>query len=134
MRYSAALICCLLLLASPANACLGLSLEDTIFFKTIPEPRPDADIIAKVSLFDADDGTAVARILQVLDTSDSRIHTGDKVDLKFRMTSCGPNLKPGEEGIIIAKARRDGDGRLVLHSYLRRYHDNRITPPSMAER
>lgn len=107
-------------------------MEDTLFFKTIPNPQPNADVIAKVSLSDVNRGTATAKLIEVLKTSDARVHQGDKIPMTYRFTSCGPNHINGDEGTIIAKIGTDSGGRLVLFPYMRRYMDGHLTLPSMS--
>lgn len=138
MRYLIALVLCVLLVPTQVHACLGAILEDTLFFDAIPNMQPDADVIAKVSLLDVSvldfyKGTATARVLQVLKTPDERIHQGSMISIKFMVSSCGPNHERGNEGIIIAKAGSDSEGRLVLYPYMRRYSDARITAPCIGK-
>lgn len=131
MRYLIALASCLLFLSLQAQACRGHILEDTLFFETLPSPPLNANLIAKVSLSEVSRGTATAEIIQVLTTSAAEIHQGEKFPIKFNFSSCDPNHKNGAEGIIIAKTGIDGAGRLALHPYMRRYSDDRITPPHL---
>jgi hypothetical protein len=137
MRYLIALVLCVLLAPLQVHACLGASSEDTLFFDPIPEMQPDADVIAKVillnvSVLDFYKGTATAKVLQVLKTPDERVHPGSIISMKFMVSSCGPHHRSGNQGKIIAKAGADGEGRLVLYPYMRRYNDGNITVPCMA--
>ena len=51
-RYLCLLV--LLILALPeAHACGGLSAEHKLFFTSLPDPLPDADVVAKVILLGA---------------------------------------------------------------------------------
>jgi hypothetical protein len=125
-------ILCHLLAAPQARACLGLFLEDTLFFTEIPNPRPGGDVILKVTLSKVDDGSAVATVTEILQSSGPRIHVGDKLPLRYRFTSCGPNHHEGDQGLIIAKAVTDSQGNRVLYPYMRRIGDSRLTPPSIA--
>ncbi|KKN95276.1 hypothetical protein LCGC14_0180890 [marine sediment metagenome] len=65
LRYLCVLA--LLILTIPqAHACGGLSAENKLFFTNLPNPLPDADVIAKVVLLDVSiedyrKGTATAR-------------------------------------------------------------------------
>lgn len=129
MRYLIGLAFCCVLLSSPAHACRGVSEEDTLFFETMPDPQLEADLIAKVSLSEVSRGAAMAELMQVLKVSDSRLHQGERLPLKYRFTSCGPNHRSGAEGVIIGRLGTDSEGRLVLYPYMRRYRDGRITPP-----
>lgn len=101
----------------------------TLFFEAIPNPQPDADVIAIVSLSDVIWGTATAKITQVLKTSDARVHESEKFAMKYRFTSCGPNHNNGDEGTIIARVGNDSKGSLVLYPYMRRRGDGRIREP-----
>ena len=137
MRYLIALAFCFPLVAPQAHACRGASEEHTLFFETIPNPQPDADVIAKVTLLDVSvldfhKGTATVKVLQVLKTPDERVHQGSILSMKFGVTSCGPNYRNGN-GTIIAKAGADSEGRLVLYPYMRRYSDGHITVPCMGK-
>lgn len=126
MRPIIALAYCLLMLSSQVHACRGPSHEYSLFFVTIPDPQPDADVIAKVSLLDVNlygPGTATANVLQVLKTSDTRVHEGDRIAMKYMLSSCGPKHKNGDEGTITAKTGTDSAGHLVLYPHLRRKSD-----------
>src|SRR5438105_423073 len=136
MRYLIALVLCVLLVPAQVHACLGASMEDTLFFETIPNLQPDPDVIAKVNLSNVSvsdfyKGTATAKVLQVLKVPNERIHKGSIVSMKFMFSSCGPNHANGNEGTIIAKAGTDSEGRFVLYPYMRRYSDGHITAPCM---
>jgi hypothetical protein len=128
--YAIAILGFFMLMPPPAEACLGQILEHTVFFDKMPELKLDADVVAKVILEDVKDGLASARIIQV-EVSAGNIHPGDKVQLKYSFSSCGPNHKNGEEGIIIAKSTLNDKGEIVLHPYERRYSDSRIEQPLM---
>jgi len=133
MRYLVALAFCLLLASPQAHACREPSGE-TLFFEAVPDPQPDADVIAKVSLSDVRGGAATAEVMQVLKTSDARVRQGDNIAMKFGYTSCGPHPKNGDEGTIIAKVGADSNGRPVLCPYTRRrFDDGRITLRDMSE-
>lgn len=138
MRYLIALVLCVLMAPTQAHACRGASLENTLFFETIPDLQPDVDVIANVTLldvsvFDFYKGTATAKVLQVLKTTDKRVHQGSTISMKFMFSSCGPNHKKGNEGTIIAKVIPDSNGHLVLYPYMRRYSDGRITVSCMGK-
>lgn len=123
MRSLMALVLCVLLAPMQAHACLWAGLQDSLFFKTIPTTQPDADVIAQVVLLDASvldfyKGAATAKVLQVLKTSDERVQQGSVISLKFLVTSCGPTVKAGMSGVIIAKTGTDSNGSLELYPYL----------------
>jgi hypothetical protein len=130
MRHLVTLAFCLLLASPQVHACLGASMEDTLFFDAIPNPPLDADFIGTVSLSAVNRGSATATVMQILKTSGGSVHRGDKIPVNYSFTSCGPNHKNNDEGTIIAKTGTDRQGRLVLYPYMRRYDDGRITPPS----
>ncbi|MDR2875335.1 MAG: hypothetical protein LBV44_05340 [Methylobacillus sp.] len=117
MRHLVALVFCFLLTVPQAQACLGARYD--LFFDAIPEPLPDTDVIAKVSLSNitGEGYTATATILQLLGKSDSRVHQGDAITLVFPGSSCFYTPPNGNEGIIIAKLRADSDGSFLLHPY-----------------
>ena len=115
-----------------ANACVGAISDDTLFFDAAADAQPRADVIAKVtlldvSLHDAFKVIATARIQEVLRSSDHSLHQGSIITLKYLLTSCGPNNRRGSEGTIMAKARSDGRGLLVLYPFMRRHSDSRIS-------
>lgn len=123
------------LLASPqVNACITATRE-TFFFDTVPEQLlVDADLIANVALLADPSGSFLKKttvnIVQVLKTSDVRVRQGDKIAVKSNPTPCS-NIrhKNGDEGLIIAKAGSDSEGRLVLCLYSHDRRSNRIIPP-----
>lgn len=135
MRYLITLAFCFLLLSPQAHACRDRG--DTLFFEAIPNPQPDADLIAKVSLSDVSEETKSATVtvtvtvMQVLKTSDARFQQGEKIAMKYQFSSCGPNAINGSKGMIIAKTGTDSKGSLVLHPYTYRYRDGRIEPPAI---
>lgn len=137
MRYLIALAFCFLLISPHVHACQGIDSWENLFFEGIPDPQPDAELIAIVSVSDknkdtrAATETAMATVIQVLKTPDARIKQGDKVAMKYGFSSCGPDPISGSKGMIIAKIGTDSKGRLVLHPYTHRHRGGRITPPSM---
>ena len=129
MRYLIALVCCILLMPSQAQACRG-GMEETLFFKTIPDPQPDADVIAEISLPEVSDfGFPTAKVLKVFKTSDESIHPGSTISMRYVETSCGPDPISGSKGIVIANTGTDSKGNLVLYPYTYRPFDSRIFPP-----
>ncbi|HJV93472.1 MAG TPA: hypothetical protein VJ572_08335 [Azonexus sp.] len=138
MRYLIALVFCLMMVSAQVHACRDPNSWDMVFFETIPNPQPDADMIAKVSLSDVNEEmntatvTAIATVIQVLKTSDARVHEGDKIAMKYRFTSCGPDHKNGDQGTIIAKTGSDINGRPMLYPYMHNFR-GRITLPSLSE-
>ncbi len=134
MRYLVASVLCFLCAFTQAHACRGFGSENTLFFQNIPDPQPAADVIAKVVLSDFNvrdfyKGTATARVLQITRATDRRVQQGGIFPMKFMVSSCGPHRRQGNEGTIVAKVGADGEGRLVLYPYLRRYSDDHVTPP-----
>jgi hypothetical protein len=132
MRHLITLAFCFVLVSPQVHACLGLSMQDELFFKNIPNPQPDANVIAEVTLLDVSDfGFSTAKVLQVFNTSDERVYPGSIITMKYSTSSCGPNPISGSKGMIIAKAGTDNKGSLVLYPYTNRiYGDGRIFPPT----
>lgn len=126
MRLLIALVVCFL--ALPVHACRGHILEDTLFFEALPGPQLEADVIARVVLSDVERGRARAEIVEVVTTSGVEAHEGKHFMLEYAFSSCGPNHRDGDQGMIIAKLA-EGDKRVLL-PYLRRFSDGRITRPS----
>lgn len=84
MRYFLGLVFGLLLGLQHVHACLTRDSWNILFFKAIPDPQPEADLIAIVSVSDDKKprrGAAVmatATVIQVLKASDDRVRKGDK--------------------------------------------------------
>jgi len=123
MRYLIALVFCFLLASPQTHACDGPFGHKALFFWAVPDPQPDADVIAKVSLSDVKGGTATAKVMQVFKTSNTRIRQGSKITFEFMETSCGPWPRNGAEGTIIAKRGPDG----VLRAYTHQLHNGHIS-------
>jgi len=114
-------------------ACWWHDDQNSLFFETIPDLQPDAGVIARVALLNVTDhGTATAKVLQVLKTSDESIRQGTIVTMSYVVTSCGPSPANSTEGTIIANTGSDKENRLVLYPYLRS-RGGRITFPSQLE-
>ena len=132
-RYLCLLV--LLILALPeAHACRGRSAENKLFFTNLPDPLPDADVVAKVILLDVsiEDyriGWATARVTEVLQEAEGGIEIGDVLSLKYPFSSCGPRHKAGEVGVIMAIADTDSDGSVVWFPYFYRESDDRTFAP-----
>lgn len=133
MRYLVVLSLCSLIVSPQVHACRNPMSQTTLFFETIPSPQPAADLIARVSLSEVNEtmglGMATATVIEVLRTSDAKIHQGDKITMKYQATSCGPAHKNGDNGVIIARTGADIHGHLVLYPYEHDYR-GRIRPPS----
>ncbi len=135
IHYFAVLILFSITAISPAKACRGAMEENTIFFEKDYNSKFDSDITAKIILdriINLDKkpyNIAFARITDVIEASAMNIQQGDNVQLQYEYTSCGPNHKAGDEGIIIAKISVDEKGKIILYPYERRYSDNQINPP-----
>jgi hypothetical protein len=131
MRHLMALAFFFLLASAQVHACRGLSSQDELFFKDIPNPQPDANVIAEVSVLDVSDfGVSTAKVLQVFNTSDERVYPGSIITMKYGISSCGPNPISGTRGTIIAKAGTDNKGNLVLYPYTNRRGDGHISAPT----
>ena len=91
--------------------------------------------MARVSLSEVNEelglGTEKAAVIEVLKASDERIHQGDKIAMKYQATSCGPDHKNGDTGMIIARTGADIKGHLVLYPYMHDYH-GRVEAPSIS--
>ena len=108
MRYFIASALCLLMAFSQAHGCQG-GMENSLFFDAIPNPQPDADVIARIAWWSvsglrSDIGTAKAEVLEVLKSSDARIFKGSVVPMLYPSTRCDFFQRNGNKGIIIAKA------------------------------
>ena len=135
MRYLIIFVFCVLLAPLQAQACRGPSMENTLFFTAIPNPPPDADVIAEVALLDVSvlnlyKGEAKAKVLRVIKPAAGSVHEGDILSLKFLVSSCGPDHQNGDKGTIVAKVETDQEGRLVWHPYTYRDSDGMFWPPS----
>ena len=126
MRLLIAFVVCFL--ALPVHACMGRILEDTLFFEALPQPPLEAGVIARVVISEVDGGRARAEVVEVVATSGVEVREGQQFLLDYAFSSCGPNHRDGDQGMIIAKLA-DGDERVLL-PYMRRFSDGRITPPS----
>jgi len=125
MRYLIALVFCLLMASPSAHACASQNDLRSLFFGSIPDPQPDADVIAKVSLSNVD-SLATATVMQVMKASDAEIREGSKIAMLINISTCGPWVKNGAKGTIIAKIGKDDKGRPVLCPYTSRWGDGRI--------
>ena len=135
MRILIALTFCFLLAVPQVQACLHPGDFLTLFFQSIPDPPPDADVIATVSLSDVKGdypGPVTATIMQVLKASDARVYPGAKMTMQVNVSSCGPSPRNGDEGTIIAKLATDNKGRPVLCPYMRSRRGH-IDPPIMSD-
>lgn len=88
-------------------------------------------MIARVVISEVGGGRARAEIVEVVNTSGVEVHEGQHFLLEYAFSSCGPNHRDGDQGMIIAKLA-DGDEPVLL-PYLRRFSDGRITPPATPE-
>lgn len=155
LRYFVALTFLLALLAasSPARACSGPGQEYTVFFNASARPLiiddlgqapstaegwvdfpENADVIAEVTLTGSNAAVygipTAARIERVIKSSDDRIKPGEEFSIKFEFTSCGPNHRSGNQGVIAAVMGADIEDRPVLCLYSRKFSGNRLNVPS----
>lgn len=133
MRLSFALGAALLLALPQAYACMGPGMGDTIFFETLPNPQPDADLIAHISIDEVKGKwgeSATVTVVDVIKTTGDWVKGGDKVGIKYQVTSCGPEYKAGDKGTIFAMTGIDSEGRVVLYPYMHAERDiNLVRPP-----
>ena len=111
--------------AMPARACLGASLEETIFFDKVPPdffPGPDfhADVVADVVLEDVqDDGRHGVIHARVKYASKGAVKAGELIQLHYDVSSCGPYHQKGEDGMIAARYGDAQDGQKILIAHTR---------------
>jgi hypothetical protein len=98
---SAPIVLMLVMMATPANACLGPPLEQYVFFTTVPD---EARLAARVTVTEVDQAslTATARVEEVLVG-----HLPSRtIKLVFPApSSCGPHVRTGASGIVFGKLR-----------------------------
>ena len=125
---------CFLILTSPQIHACAAPTGDTLLFDVVPEVLLDADVIAEVSFADINDNgypaVATVNIVRLIKTSDQRVRPDEKITVKYDFSTCGPFHRSGDEGIIIAKAGPDIDGRPVLCLYS---HDGLRLCPSACQ-
>ena len=147
---------CVLLVSPQVHACKGPQFNHTLFFNDgVQQPfanypahppsnadgildlPPDAKVIAEIVFTgineDAYFTTATANIVRVLKTSDAKVRQGEKIVMKFEVSSCGPSHKNGDTGIVATQIGTDIEGHLVLCPYSRRFFDGHIFPPYGSE-
>lgn len=122
-----------LFLATPAQACMGYMMENTLFFDAVPPEGADADVIAKVVIKTDNDRSGAADRpegveAEIRAVQKGDVKTGDRVFLKFLSTSCGPWHEAGETGMIVARKIGDDGGMVVLHPYLGRRGEAHVAP------
>lgn len=129
---------CVLLAPLNAQACRSINMQQTLFFKAIPNPLPSAELIAEVTLMDVAvidgyKGEAKANVLHLVKSASGRVHEGDILSLKFLVSSCGPLPQQGQKGTILAREEIDKDGRRVWRPYSFRNSDGMFWQPSSFE-
>jgi hypothetical protein len=111
--------------AKHAQACLGPPLERTIFFDKVP---PDffpgseftTDVVADVVLENINNnGMIVIVTALVTKTIKGKVNAGDRIKIHYGVSSCGPNHKEGEKGIIAAQFSDTGKGHKFLNALTR---------------
>jgi hypothetical protein len=128
IRFGFIAIIANLLMSMPVDACLGRGSETSIFFNKKQTSKFKTDLLIRVTLEDFKDWAAHARITEIIQAPVNSLRRGDKILLKYHSTSCGPNHKTGEEGIIFAKMFINKNGHKTFYPYLIR-GDGRIFPP-----
>ncbi len=124
----------MMLVAQPARACLGHSEESTIFFDKIPsQPKLKYDLaaIVKIDRIEHDRQqpnltTASGLVTKVLQ---GNVRVGDRIRLRYEVSSCGPNERVGKSGLVIAKRAIARSRKDLLSPYTRRFEDNKIDLP-----
>ena len=133
MRMIALFFALILLPAGMAQACMGAMLEDSLFFEQMPEPTLDADVVARVTIKqivpDHEPNAMVTAAARVDEVVSGSTKVGDIIELRYIVSSCGPNQKEGNSGLIIAKHTTDIKGRAALTPYTIRPSDGRIDSP-----
>lgn len=123
-----------LLPVSAAQACMGAMLEDTIFFEKMPEKPLDADIVAKVTLGNViHDGIIASATARVSEVVKGNLSIGDKILLRYVVSSCGPNHQFGGSGLIIVKRTGVVNGEPAYTPYTRNFVGTRIGFPIATE-
>lgn len=136
MRHLIASVFCFLLFSTQAYACRDPRSWNTIFFESPPNVQLNADLVARISLSDVNESmetatvTATATVINVLKASNDKIQPSQKTAIKYAFTSCGPDHKSGDKGMIIARIGTDDKGRLVLYPYMHNDRD-RIESPAL---
>ncbi len=116
---------CFISFSLPALACLGYLSEDTLFFTEIPVKISKADFIAKITITDIKQtGLEATVTARVSDNQKGTIKGGQIVQFQYLVSSCGPNHKVQEQGLIVAKSLGEKDGKLILQPYMHKRSDN----------
>ncbi|WP_373541163.1 hypothetical protein [Chamaesiphon sp.] len=108
----------------PAQACLGVAEEFTIFFDKIPVKLND-QTIAEVKIENMKRGVSTARIIRLIKTKNNVVKVGDRIILNYRVSSCTQVAHVGNIGTIVIKGfvNSDNERNLVAYPYQRRYRD-----------
>ena len=96
-----------------AYACMGYSMEDTVFFPKVTEDLQKEDIVAEVKITDIrkKDNRSFA-VADILSLKHGEL-PGRKIEFEIELTSCGPHQAVGESGLIIGRVINT-DGKLPL--------------------
>lgn len=98
-----------LLIPNQALACLGPFAEKSIFAQSTPSSTLKSEALIKATLTSVG-VKKVVKVLNVIKDKDptKSIRLGGKIELDYRDSSCGPNHRVGESGMI--RVRISGKG------------------------
>lgn len=123
MRIAAAVLLALAL-SKPAAACMGPDMEAQIFFPdTVEAPQAAVAARLRIESVSADNLPQEARAV-VIESLRGDLREGDSVTLAYEVSSCGPHVRAGDEGVVYAEK---GEGRYLPYTY--RTSDARVSPP-----
>jgi hypothetical protein len=111
--------------SSQAQACLGPSEEFTVFFEVAPKHLKD-ETVAKVKIMSQKNGLVRAKVISLVKAKNNTIKSGDRIILKYPISSCTRDVAIGDVGTIVIKGfvNSDDEKDLIAHIYQRRYRDN----------
>lgn len=112
--------------SSAAIACRSPLSEYTIFFDGAPTPPKEAaPIQTRVRILDVVDTNGRATADAVVLEDVRGLKAGDAIQLEYRLTSCGPYQRAGDEGTIYATKGDTG----AFHPFMRPVGGGMIQAP-----
>ncbi len=127
LRAFFALLLTTILFASPAEACLWEGAHETIFFKDIPAAA-EADVIAKVVITQGwqgqEQGEPAATLARITQPIKGGVQQGEIIELRYKVSDCGPWPTTGEEGLIVTKQTTGNKQHKVLAPYTHHMHED----------